>query len=260
MIFVSEIYILIFNCLNLKFLEIISSMKKVYRISIFVFFIMLLFGLYITYKALNHGSQYDQEPDLFSSLHTVGPIQKGHAKLTCRDCHTPAKGTVRQQLQALAHNVLFEDKYPQDFGFKAITSDICLDCHRRPNERHPIHRFKEFRFQEAIAEIDARSCLTCHDEHSGGRLHILKELTFCSACHGDLNLKNDPVTPRHDILIQDKDWESCLTCHDFHGNHKYKVPLNYSERIDSYLIEDYARDGADPYSAVKEYLGETQRK
>lgn len=109
-----------------------------------------------------------------------------------------------------------------DFGYGAVTSKACFQCHERPNERHPIFRFHEPRFEKAVAQVEATSCLGCHGEHTTHR--TTADLTFCQACHEDLVLKTDPLDVDHATLIADRRWETCLGCHDFHGNHRQKAP------------------------------------
>lgn len=178
-----------------------------------------------------------------------GPIQTGHADVACRECHLPAPGTLRQQVQAgLRHAVgLRADKV--DFGYAPVSSEACTACHARPNERHPIYRFREPRFQSARAIVDATTCLGCHTEHRAER--VAAPLDVCKACHDTLVLKLDPLDRPHDVLIAAAAWETCLGCHDFHGNHSHKPPVLLLEAkgIDALLA--YLKDGRDPYSDVK---------
>ena len=125
-----------------------------------------------------------------------GPIQTGHTDVACRECHLPAPGTLRQQVQAgLRHAVgLRADKV--DFGYAPVSSEACTACHARPNERHPIYRFREPRFQSARAIVDATTCLGCHTEHRAER--VAAPLDVCKACHDTLVLKLDPLDRPHE--------------------------------------------------------------
>lgn len=171
----------------------------------------------------------------------------GHASLVCADCHQAAKGTLRQQLQAGVRYLVGIRAAQPDLGNRPVASGECLTCHDRPNERHPIYRFREPRFQKARAQIDATSCLTCHTEHTGHRTS-LTEIEFCSACHQDLTLKVDPLDVPHVSLIAQKRWDSCLGCHDFHGNHPIRAPLTLAGARDPASIRQWLEDGPDPYS------------
>jgi len=126
---------------------------------------------------------------------------------------------------------------PVDFGYAAVQSGQCLTCHARPNERHPIYRFREPRFADAVQKVEARSCLGCHSEH---RPEILTaKSTLCQACHEDLVVKNDPVDVLHVTLVGQDNWSSCLGCHDFHGNHALKPPSQTTAALPEAVIWAY---------------------
>lgn len=182
---------------------------------------------------------------------SAGPIQHGHADISCSGCHKESPGTIRQQAQANVRYVLGLRQGPVDFGYAAVTSGVCLDCHERPNERHPIYRFNEPRFVEALASVQANSCLGCHTEHTEERAFV--EPTFCVACHEDLTLKSDPIDVPHATLIADDRWETCLGCHDFHGNHAVRPQLVLDEAYDVEGIASYLADGPSPYGEGKIY-------
>jgi len=185
------------------------------------------------------------------SLVSQGPMQAGHAEVACAQCHLPAPGTLRQQMQLNLRYSLGLAADHADFGYAKVSSEACLTCHQRPNERHPIYRFREPRFQKAVSEIDATTCLGCHGEHQDERVAVAP--VFCQSCHQDLDLKVDPLDVPHDRLIANKDWESCMGCHDFHGNHKAKPPTKRLEahELDALLI--YLKNGPNPYSETKLY-------
>ncbi|WP_323781634.1 hypothetical protein [Leisingera sp.] len=96
-----------------------------------------------------------------------GPLQQGHEEVSCAGCHTPSPGSTRQQVQAKLAYSLGWRAADVDFGNGPVTSDHCLDCHERANERHPIYRFREPRFEPALQQVRADSCLGCHSEHLG---------------------------------------------------------------------------------------------
>src|SRR6187401_720798 len=78
-----------------------------------------------------------------------GPMNTGHEALECRSCHLPAPGTMRQQIQANFKYLLGRRESEADFGYRPVSNDTCIDCHDRPNDRHPVSRFLEPRFDEA---------------------------------------------------------------------------------------------------------------
>lgn len=185
------------------------------------------------------------------TLVSSGPIQSGHQALGCADCHERAPGTARQQIQATFRAAFSATISAPHFIYRPVTSETCLACHQRPNERHPIWRFREPRFQAATEIVDATSCLGCHSEHQAARVEV--EPTFCRACHKGLSLKVDPLDVPHHQLIAANDWQSCLACHDFHGNHKAPPPRRLLEAHEMQQLLDYLKDGPDPFGEAKLY-------
>lgn len=178
-----------------------------------------------------------------------GPVQAGHAKVACDGCHIPSPGNTRQQIQAKLHHAIGWRADNVDFGRAAVDSAACLTCHERPNERHPIYRFREPRFIEAVQVVSADSCLGCHSEHQDRRIDTGPEI--CSACHDDLKMKNDPLDVAHADLVAQEQWGSCMGCHDFHGNHAFKPPTALASRIPPAVINAYFANGASPYGSSK---------
>lgn len=185
-----------------------------------------------------------------------GPIQQGHAGVACGGCHVSSPGSTRQQVQAKLAYVLGRRESDVDFGHGPVTSDQCLACHERPNERHPIYRFREPRFDEALQQVRADSCLGCHSEHEAARVSLGPE--FCSACHGTLKLAQDPVNIPHATLIAGGKWSTCLGCHDFHGNHSYDPPTHVQQMIPRASISAYLGQGETPYGPFKLFEARAQ--
>lgn len=185
-----------------------------------------------------------------------GPIQTGHQEIACRTCHVKSTGTTRQQIQANIRYMTGLRETPVDFGYGPVTSDQCLGCHQRSNERHPIYRFNEPRFAEAVANLPANTCLGCHTEHENARSFM--PLDGCKECHRDLVLKTDPLDVSHMDLIDNKQWQTCLGCHDFHGNHARKAQSLMGDAYPASVIEAYLRDGPSPYGDIKIFEGKTE--
>lgn len=181
-----------------------------------------------------------------------GPMNTGHDLLRCEACHRLAPGTVRQQIQANLRYFLRLRRTAADFGAKQVDNDACLECHRRPDDRHPVFRFFEPRFQEVRSQLGPHRCLACHLEHQGRRVTVA-EAGFCRHCHEKTRLKKDPLSPSHEHLIEDKRWGSCLGCHDFHGNHLHKPPVKLAERVPEAAILDYFAGGKSPYGEEKRF-------
>lgn len=185
---------------------------------------------------------------------SLGPMNTGHDELSCITCHADAKGNLLQQIQSNISYSIGVRKNSVDFGSKDVTSKNCLECHDRPNDRHPIYRFSEPRFKEALKKIDATNCITCHSEHHGERVTI-NTTNFCMNCHQDLVVEDDPLDTDHATLIKQDNWSTCLQCHDFHGNHTYKVPILLKDTIPLATIRNYFRGGKDPFGNIKKYKG-----
>jgi len=185
---------------------------------------------------------------------SLGPMNAGHNDLSCVTCHAHAKGNLMQQLQSNLESAIGVREHGVDFGTMDVTVQNCLQCHDRPNDRHPPHRFSEPRFKKAIANINTTTCITCHSEHNGERVTVAS-LDYCIHCHQDLKVEQDPVDISHETLIATKQWFTCIQCHDFHGNHRYKVPTKLKDTIPMSVIEVYLKGGKDPYGNDKKYIG-----
>ena len=182
----------------------------------------------------------------FEQLHAPGPMNTGHDRVACEACHRPAPGSLRQQLQTAARNALGLTATASDIGFRPVTNAACLSCHDRPDDRHPVFRFLEPRFAKARAELHPELCTSCHAEHDGVRV-TRAETTFCRTCHADLQVEHDPIDVPHRELVASGRWETCLGCHDFHGNHARVVPRRLADAIPVEQIRAYFEGGASPY-------------
>lgn len=179
-------------------------------------------------------------------LHARGPMNAGHADVACASCHREAPGTLRQQLQSATRAWLHDA--PVDVGFQRVTTRECIACHDRPDDRHPVARFIEPRFAEARAAIAPHVCESCHREHGGTRV-TAAEMTYCRHCHSELAVDSDPLDVPHAQLVKDARWETCLGCHDYHGNHKSNPPRSVDDAIPVEKIRGYLDGGPSPYGA-----------
>ena len=186
-----------------------------------------------------------------ASLHTHGPMNTGHENLKCNACHKPAPGTLRQRLQINARYLIGLEDLVIPLGNLKVDNQACMQCHQRPNDRHPVYRFNEPKYTKLRQTLGPHQCNSCHKEHSGKR--ITSNNTFCNHCHDELKLKNDPLDTSHHILVQQKKWSSCLGCHDYHGNHKRDVPTKLAQKITDTKINNYFATGESPYSKHKIY-------
>ena len=186
-----------------------------------------------------------------------GPMNTSHEGLECNACHKEAPGTMRQQLGHNARTLM--GLHGHDWvavGFAPVDNAACIDCHDRPDDRHPVSRFLEPRFAEQRANLSVHECNGCHGEHNGVRV-ANTGAEFCQQCHADMEVSFDPVTPSHAELLESDSWETCLQCHDFHGNHIAEVPLDLRDAIDTEAILRYLDGGPDPYSETKTSTAES---
>jgi hypothetical protein len=188
----------------------------------------------------------------FDKFHVRGPMNSGHDTLKCASCHQDAPGSLRQQIQANLRYVLGLREHLADFGHQAVGNENCLACHERPNDRHPVYRFLEPRFLKARENLGPQSCVSCHAEHKGLRV-TRAEIGYCVNCHKKTKLRKDPLDVPHDRLIALKRWETCLGCHDFHGNHIMKTSKTVERIIPADKIRAYFQGDASPYGEDRHY-------
>lgn len=181
-----------------------------------------------------------------------GPMNTGHEDLSCESCHTPAKGNVFQQFQANVMYTFGLRRTEADFGTENVDTDKCQDCHDRPNDRHPLHRFEEARFSDARKELGVTECESCHNEHDGVRI-TQTNIGYCENCHGDTELSDDRLEISHKQLVERELWNTCLQCHDFHGNHIYEVAHSMKDTIPVKVVQEYFDGGPSPYSDNKKH-------
>jgi len=192
-------------------------------------------------------------------VQAAGAATPGHAALSCDACHVPAPGTFRQQVQAGVRYLLGLRESPATIGMQPVDDAHCLACHDRPNDRHPLATLSESRFADAQAAHGVQHCTGCHREHHGVR--VTATPTLCSSCHHDTAVQDDPIHPSHAALFSSGQWETCLQCHDFHGNHDLRrgprdFPAAMGEAFDLEAVRSYLGDGArvygEPTHAAKE--------
>jgi hypothetical protein len=184
--------------------------------------------------------------------HARGPMTSGHEDVACEHCHRPAPGSLRQQLQANVRHLLGRRATAADFGLQQAGNSECLGCHDFPEERHPVFRFFEPRFQKSRDALHPEFCVSCHLEHRGQRV-TLGSIDYCRHCHEETRLKSDPLDVSHVSLIKAEKWDSCLGCHDFHGNHLMTTREQLQEAIPPAQILEYFRGGPSPYSADRKF-------
>lgn len=192
-------------------------------------------------------------------LQAAGRPTPGHEGLACEACHVPAPGTFRQQVQAGVRYLLGMRGSPVAIGKAPVEDARCEACHERPGDRHPLAVLSGTQFVGAQAEHGVHHCTGCHREHHGAR--VTAPPTICSECHRDIEVKDDPIQPSHATLFAADRWETCLQCHDFHGNHDlssgpYDCAAEMEEAFDVAAVRRYLLDGprvyGDPVTPAKE--------
>ncbi|MDH5219273.1 MAG: cytochrome c3 family protein [Gammaproteobacteria bacterium] len=184
-------------------------------------------------------------------LLSPGEMTPGHENLSCKMCHQNAPGSIRQQLQAKTQFWLGNREKDAELGFAQVGNSRCQSCHQRPKDRHPVYRFLEPRFKKVRQELAPQYCASCHREHRAQRVSMSP--SACKACHAKLSLKRDPLTITHKSLVEKKQWNTCLGCHDYHGNHALKSPSLILGRIKEQEILEYFGAGDTPYPLPKKY-------
>jgi hypothetical protein len=127
-------------------------------------------------------------------IFTPGQASHGHHQIerSCETCHSPGRG---------------------------VDEAACLGCHAAELEdkadSHPARRFDDPRLAELLEHLDARRCVTCHEEHRPARtlaMGVTQPVDFCAHCHADIAEER----PSHEGLPM----SSCRDagCHNYHDN------------------------------------------
>ena len=185
-------------------------------------------------------------------FHALGPMNTGHEDLHCPSCHKDAPGTYRQQIQAALRHLAGGHAAPGDFGQEDVGNEACIACHERPDDRHPVYRFLEPRFAKVRETLGPQHCVSCHLEHNSRRV-TLADAGYCVGCHEDTKLRRDPVDVPHERLIALKRWDTCLGCHDFHGNHVMTTATAIDSAIPPARIRAYFDGGPSPFGDVRRH-------
>lgn len=191
------------------------------------------------------------------SWHAAGPQNIGHSNVECGECHTIAPGSLTgQAFNNMMHAVGLSDS-ATPFIYKPAGNEQCLACHENPDDRHPVAKFMKPEFAKARQAMAVQFCVSCHQEHLGVRVSVTPRI--CQYCHQDTALDDDPVDVPHAILIKEERWETCLGCHDFHGNHERKVPKMMSQILTEERIQHYLDGGKSPYGYRRLTVIQTMR-
>ena len=131
-----------------------------------------------------------------------GTTTHGHyqIELDCNACHRPvAKG--------------------KKHSAKNVMQNACIDCHgdqlKASRDTHPASKFNDPTNADRLKILDARNCLTCHQEHVPDRtlaMGLTGPADYCWHCHQDV----ENSRPSHVGMA----FDSCATsgCHNYHDN------------------------------------------
>jgi ferredoxin-NADP reductase/bacterioferritin-associated ferredoxin len=215
-------------------LQATSPAKKTFR-----------FKAYLAATLVASASLFSLVPAL-GELRPHGAHMTGHETLECTTCHAESTASVRQVLQANARYWLGKRETGAEFGHQPITNATCLQCHGNPDDLHAPNRFLELRFDKPREALGVHQCISCHREHEGARITV-PTMGYCVHCHQDTEIENDPATPTHAELIAAGRWTTCLQCHDYHGNHKWRAPSRLTDALPVQDLLLYFRDAPPPY-------------
>jgi len=82
---------------------------------------------------------------------------------------------------------------------------------------------------------------------------VTREGDYCETCHGEFELERDPLDTSHQELADQARFDTCLRCHDFHGNHLYAVPESLDEAFDLDAVQLYLEGGESPYGRDRRF-------
>jgi hypothetical protein len=127
----------------------------------------------------------------------IGKTTSGHhqIELACDTCHTSI------------------------FGDAEVLQDACMKCHgadlKAADDSHPKSKFTDPRNADRVEVLDARYCVTCHQEHRPGitrAMGVTLPNDYCFLCHHDIAEDR----PSHAGLA----FNTCASagCHRFHDN------------------------------------------
>lgn len=186
-------------------------------------------------------------------------MNTGHEGLGCQECHIEVLESAAEEVSSSVYHWLGLRESAIGFGSEDVESATCLECHERPEDRHPISRFLEARFEQQRKELEPHSCVTCHTEHQGVRV-TQPRIGYCIHCHQDTALEEDPISPTHEQLVREESWNTCLQCHDFHGNHVWQTPIDIEDGATEEEIWRYFLGGPSPYGDEKHVESLTEKR
>ncbi len=116
--------------------------------------------------------------------------------------------------------------------FEGVKQEACLSCHakelKRARDSHAIKKFKDPRNAEFLAQIDARLCVTCHQEHQQNMSAMAVTIAddFCFTCHQDIAKDRSS----HKGMA----FNACRECHNYHDN-----TALYEDFLEKHLDEPF---------------------
>ena len=76
---------------------------------------------------------------------------------------------------------------------------------------------------------------------------------YCRSCHENTEIKDDRWILSIRIYSEMENGNTCLQCHDFHGNHIYEVPQKMKDTIPLLEVQNYLKGEKVIYSTRKHH-------
>jgi hypothetical protein len=149
-------------------------------------------GLFMTERAADQPLLAQARAQFLPGDTSVGHYQ---IELACESCHT------------------------RGFADRTALQAACVDCHgaelEAADDKHPLAKFTDPRNAALLEKLDARECVTCHQEHRPEitlAMGVTQPGDFCLHCH----VKIAEERPSHAGM----GFETCASagCHNFHDN------------------------------------------
>lgn len=152
----------------------------------------------------------------------IGEATHGHyqIEMSCGTCHTEA------------------------FGGGEVIQEACESCHAQElelaHDSHPRKKFTDPRNADLLEQIDARYCVSCHNEHQREQTHemgLTLPKDYCFHCHEDVLEERES----HQGLA----FDSCASagCHNYHDNRAL---------YESFLVEHANKPWLDAMARIAE--------
>lgn len=162
----------------------------------------------------------------------IGETTHGHyqIEMACSACHTDS------------------------FGGKESLQNACINCHteelKAADDSHPKSKFTDPRNASRVEILDARYCITCHQEHNKditNNMGLTLQDDYCFKCHSDIAEER--------VSHKGLEFNSCSAsgCHNYHDN-----TALYEDFLEKHLDEENINThGTVPGRNLSEFMSAT---